>query len=171
MDSLKSLKITLPYPPFSNLETRFLASGFAYTPKEKKDWMKTVARSLDPFTGHFAGVLCIKAKFLFVIDRPKTHPPYIPSGIWKTMTSFYKPSRPDTDNYVKPLQDSMGNAILESIKQKLGPPKKSYGAGIIDDDSNIVDLRAIKIYCQPGQEPHIKIKLTELPLIYEPDNY
>ena len=171
MDSPKKLSINLPYPPFANLETRFKANGFAYTPPEKKAWMKDVARSLDEFTGYFAGIPCVKAKFLMVIERPKAHPPYIPSGIWKTQTSFYKPSRPDGDNYLKPLQDALGNAILESIKKAVGPPKKTYGAGIVDDDSNLVDVRIIKVYAKPGQEPHIKIKLTELPLIYEPDPY
>lgn len=159
----KYLKVRLPIAPLRNFETMVNHVGFSYTPKEKKDYMKKVSSIMSTFKGHFKGVRLIKAKFTFYIARTKVCPDYIPSGLWQTMNCFYKGTRPDTDNYVKPLQDSIGRGVIEKMYNKERELVKVFkGAGVIDDDAAIVDLRAIKVYTKRGEEPFIRIHLVEI---------
>lgn len=169
---MKTLKFILPFAPFANQETRATKSGLMYTPKEKKDYMKKIAEFMEPWSGYFEGVKCIKAKFILVCDRPDIHPSHIPSGLWKKLSmTYYKASRPDADNFLKPLQDSMSNHIIQTKKGKNGNRIITHrGAGIIDDDSCLIDIRVIKLYRRMDQEPHIAIYLKELPNNYEPTN-
>jgi len=122
----------------------------------------------DEFGGYMEGAICIRAQFIFMCPRPKASPDHIPTGLWKKLISYYKPTRPDCDNYLKPLQDSISNHVIKTSKNKFGIVKRIWkGACIIDDDSNIVDVRAVKLYCRPDQEPSVIIKLKELPYTYE----
>ncbi len=169
MASPRKLDILLPFPPFANKETQFTKGGIAYTPKLKKEYMLMVSEYLsDEHGGSFEGVICIKVTFIFLCPRPNAKPSHIPNGLWRRLISYYKPSKPDIDNFLKPLQDSISKHVIKKSKNKFGIIKRLWrGACIIDDDSNIVDLRAIKLYCRPDQEPSVIIKLKELPYTYE----
>ena len=166
---MKTLKFTLPISPLANKETMISQKGFSYTPAEKKKYMKQCAAMMANFKDRFKGVACIKLSIVFVCDRPRACPVHIPSGLWKSMSlQFYKSTRPDIDNYLKPIQDSMSNQVIEQKKNALKVViSQIKGAGIIDDDSNIVSLTAKKVYRKLSQNSHIQIKITELNYIYE----
>ncbi len=138
-------------------------NGISYTPKEKKEYMKHLSQLMSKFKGHFKGVPLLKAKFIFYCPRPKKAPDYILPGLWQTMNPFYKGTRPDLDNYIKPLQDSLSHHIIEKLYNKDRELIKMFkGARVIDDDAAIVDLRAIKVFAQRGETPSIRIHLTEI---------
>ena len=163
------LEFDLPYPAEAHKESQIHPSGkFLYTPQEKKDYMRKISDSLSDFKGYFKGCMCIRLTILFVCERPTKSPEYIPSGVWNSMTEFRKGTRPDLDNYLKPLQDGMSNHVIDKIKHpKTGDIKKILtGAGVIDDDSCIVSLRADKIYSMKGHKPQMEIKLEELSYFY-----
>ena len=140
-----------------------------YTPKEKKKFMIAFSEYLDGYEYTFKGVACIRAKFVMVCDRPNAAPDYIDSAIWKSLSLvFYKATRPDCDNYAKPIQDSLSHHVIQKIlnKHKRVTSFKT-GAKIIDDDSNLVDVRYVKVFRRPDQDPHIKIILKEINPIYQ----
>lgn len=168
--ALRKLKFTLPFAPLANKETMHTTKGFSYTPKEKKDYMKLCASTMRNFKGRFAGAKCVRLTILFVCERPNLCPEGIPKALWKSLSlQFYKSSRPDADNYLKPLQDSMSNHIIEQTKNKDKEViKRIRGANIIDDDAVLVSLRIDKVYRRIDQSPQIQIKLQELNNIYEP---
>lgn len=171
MYSPKSLKVRINIIPLRNLETMVSKTGVSYTPQEKKRYMQEISDAMKPFKGHFKGVALVKVKFMFMCPRPKSNPFHIPAGLWSSMSVFYKGTRPDIDNYVKPLQDAISLHIIQKSYNSSGELIKTIkGAGVIDDDQSIVDLRAIKLFAQRGQEPCIKIHITEIKSpIYTPD--
>ena len=142
--------------------------GFMYTPKEKKKFMLSVAEYLEGNEDFFKGVACIRAKFTLVCDRPMAAPDYIDSVLWKSLSvRLYKATRPDCDNYAKPIQDSISNHIIQKTKNKNKVVVAiKRGACIIDDDSNLVDVRFVKVFRRPDEEPHIEILLKEINPIY-----
>ncbi len=166
--SKRILEFDLPFPAEAHLETATTATGQMYTPAAKKVYMRKVSASLSDFKGYFKGAMCLRLTILFVCDRPVSAPHYIPPGIWKTQTEFRKGTRPDIDNYLKPLQDGMSYHVIDRIKHpKTGDIKKLVtGAGLIDDDSCIVSLRADKIYAGIGDKPRMEIKIEELSMFY-----
>ena len=167
--SKRILEFELPYGPQAHKESQIHPSGkFIYTPQEKKDYMRLISDSLSDYKGYFKGCMCLRVTILFVCARPAASPSYIPSGLWDTQTEFRKGTRPDLDNYLKPLQDGMSNHIIDKIKHpKTGDVKKILtGAGVIDDDSCIVSLRADKIYAMKGRKPQMEIKIEELSIFY-----
>lgn len=171
MDSPKRLKFTLPFAPVPNLETMTSKTGVSYTPGKKKEYMKLCAETMVNFKGRFAGVRFVRLTILFICDRPQVCPKGIPSALWKSNSiQLYKPTRPDADNYVKPLQDSMSHHVIESKKDKHKQVIKLIrGACIVDDDAVFVSLRVDKVFRKLDQEPQIKIKLEEINYIYEPE--
>jgi Holliday junction resolvase RusA-like endonuclease len=166
---MKVLRFKLDMPPMANKETQITRKGIAYTPTAKRDYMKRCARKLRKYKGEFAGIKFIQASFVFVCDRPKKAPDGIPADMWKKMINFYKPTRPDSDNFLKPLQDSMSHHVIQTKKTKyLHTVIK--GAKIIDDDSFLVSTKVEKVYRRLDQEPHILVKLKEINYIYEYPN-
>lgn len=163
---MKSLRFKLDMPPMANKETCVTKSGMTYTPTEKRKYMKECAKKMREHRFAFKGVKYIRATFVFVCDRPKKSPDGIPPALWRTLTNFYKPTRPDIDNFCKPLQDSMSYHIIETKKTKY-IHKIIRGAKIIDDDSNIVSLRIEKVFRRLDQEPHVLVKLKEITPTYE----
>jgi Holliday junction resolvase RusA-like endonuclease len=162
----KFLDLEITIPPFANQETRS-AGGIFYTPAEKKIYMKTVSRLLSEFKGYFEGCKWLRLKVVYVCERPAKAPIGIPPGVWATQTEFRKGTRPDADNYLKPLQDSLSNHTIEKTVNKAGHVTKLIrGAGIIDDDSHITSLIVDKIYATPGGKPRTEIKITELTMFY-----
>jgi len=167
--SFRKLTFEIPWKPFANMETRSTKAGFCYTPKEKKKFMKDISEYLEEYKGYFEGVPCLKITIMCVCERPSASPKYVPSSIWRRQVSFYKASRPDSDNYLKPLQDSLSHHIISKIRiGKSERFKIIRGSGIVDDDSCFVDTRIIKVHRKIGQDPHYKITIKELPPIYEP---
>lgn len=67
----------------------------------------------------------------------------------KTVKRLYPTSRPDGDNYLKALLDA-GNEILWK------------------DDSQIIDMRAIKLYA--SSEPGIRLQVTQLDEVVQSEN-
>ena len=81
----------------------------------------------------------LKASFLFLLPRPGRL-------IWKTkpMARLWAPGRPDTDNFCKAVMDALINMLWL-------------------DDSQIVDLRAVKMYAAGDEQAGVEIQVEELP--------
>lgn len=131
--------------------------------------MIAVAEYLEGYEDFFKDVACIKATFVLVCERPQQSPDYILPALWKTMDLvIYKATRPDCDNYAKPIQDAISHHIIQQTKNKLGRVTSfKQGARIIPDDSNLVDVRYLKVFRKIGEESHIKIFLKEVNPIYK----
>lgn len=164
----RKLVLKLNCDPFANQETRFLQNGIPYTPTDKRRFMSDVSDALRKHNGYFEGVKFIRAVFKCYCKRIQSKPKDIPLDIWRRQVTLYKNSKPDGDNYLKPLQDSLSNHAITSKKNKAGRYEViKRGAGIIDDDAVLVDTRVIKLWCKPGMKPHVIIKLVEIDMIYE----
>lgn len=155
------LKINLPIEPMCQKETLF-ANGHAYTPAEKREYMKKCAKLLEKHSGYFLGCRYLFIKFVFILPRPKK----VPAGSWITNLDwlnqdkeFYKNSRPDLDNYPKAIQDSMSWHVIQKGK---GNRDDITGAGVIDDDQFIVRQLTEKIYCSRNTKPRIEITIKEI---------
>ena len=156
-------------PPKAQKETQF-ANGHAYTPAEKVNYMLKASKKLRPYRRKFKGNKFLAIKFIFVCPRPKACPEDLKhiKGMWKNQIRFYKPSRPDLDNYEKVIQDCLSLHVIRKVKNKAGESIMSHkGAGVVDDDSYFVKKLSIKVYAKIGEEPHIKIKIKALDPIYE----
>ncbi len=80
----------------------------------------------------------IKLYILFLLTRPGRL-------VWKSkpMPRVWAPGRPDTDNFIKGVQDALNGAIWQ-------------------DDSQIVHLEAMKMYAAADEAPGVEIMVQEL---------
>jgi Holliday junction resolvase RusA-like endonuclease len=164
-----TLRIILNMPPKAQKETQF-ANGHAYTPAEKVHYMMKASKELRPYRRTFKGIKFLSIRFIFVCPRPKACPKDLAQvkGLWKNQITFYKPSRPDLDNYEKVIQDCLSLHVIRKVKNKAGESIMSHkGAGVVDDDSFFVHKVSTKVYARIGEKPHIKIKISALDPIYE----
>lgn len=143
----KILRIILPVEPRAHQETRFVpGSNIVYNSKENISYKKELRSYLINYSGFFSGEEYIQALFIFAFRRPK----FIKTRDYELI----KNRKPDWDNLCKPVCD-----VLASHKIFRQGKKDVYGAGVVENDSNIFDARAIKIYCNSDQLPHIRIYL------------
>lgn len=167
--SASTLSFSLELPPKAQKETQF-ANGHAYTPAEKINYMLKAAKLMKPYRKWFKGHKFLYIKFKFVCPRPKTCPQDLKhlKGLWKNQLTFYKPSRPDLDNYEKVIQDCLSLHVIRKVKGKNGEAIMSHkGAGVVDDDSFFVKKMSMKVYARAGESPCIKIKIKSIDPIYE----
>lgn len=95
-------------------------------------WSKTVATAARSAWGSRVQLdETVHVVFEFYRARGRSIP------LWRS----YAPTKPDTDKLVRCIGDAL---------QK---------AGVVRDDSRIADLRAIKRYCEPGQEPGVRVRV------------
>tara|TARA_B100000085_G_C18551193_1_gene515947 strand:+ start:2214 stop:2618 length:405 start_codon:yes stop_codon:yes gene_type:complete len=78
----------------------------------------------------------IHIDYLFICKRQ--------SALCKGKQRVYKATRPDLDNYIKAINDSL------------------QSAGIIEDDSQIVSLSGKKMFSAPKEDPFIQLTITLL---------
>ena len=171
-ESRPPLYIILDMPPTAHKETKFTTTGIAYSDPEKRKFMIEAANKLREYSKYFLGVRYIRMDVLFVCERPDTQPIVgIPKSYWNDPDlELLRCSRPDLDNYEKSLQDILSYHIIKKrIRSKTTfqvTQKEVTGAGIIDDDSCIVEKLTRKIYAKPRESARIEIKLREIDFIY-----
>src|SRR5690606_36867504 len=143
----KILRILLPVEPRAHQETRFVpGTNIVYNSKENISYKKELSSYLINYSGFFRDEEYIQALFIFAFRRPK---------LMKTREyKFTKNRKPDRTNLCKPACD-----VFACHKIFWQGKKNVYGAGVVENDSNIFDARAIKIYCNSDQLPHIRIYL------------
>lgn len=124
------LSFKVPVPPVAKARPRVTMRGGyarAYTPKKSADFEKLVA-SLCPATEPMTGPLHLSIKFMLPIPKSWSKAKQRAAESGEIMPT----SRPDIDNYVKAIMDSL-NGIAYA------------------DDSQIVSLNAQKVYsAEPG---------------------
>lgn len=157
---MKSLKIVIPVDPQAHKETAFTKTGHVYNIKESVAYKKELLSYLSKYRGEMQYEKYIKALIIFVFKRPKA------MGV--CMQEVLKDTQPDYDNLSKPLCDVLGaQKIFRQNKRDF------LGAGVIDNDSRLCDVRCIKIYAKSGDAPHIRIYLKALSssLLFQEDDH
>lgn len=117
------LKFVIPITPRPQKETQF-ARGFAYTPKEKKEYMKSIVRLCRNYKDSFEDGCYLEVYWKF----------YFPPLKSSILTTILKNKKPDTDNLVKVVKDALSSSIIFGSKRK---NTAVYGAGVIGNDSNV----------------------------------
>ena len=132
----KKIKIVIPMPPVSKGRPRF-ANGHAYTPAKTRQYeeaVQIIARNAI----NLALIGAIKLHIYFYMPIPKS---WSKPKKRRAMEGEIRPTtRPDIDNLVK--------AILDSLNGGIG----------YNDDSQIVELHVEEWY----GEPRTEIELEEL---------
>ena len=121
---------------------RHTRKGFTYDPskKDKKDLLLQVMEYApkQPITAPIRIIL------IFYMQRPKHH---FRSGKYKHLLKkevpFFHSSTPDLDNIVKLVADALNGVFYK-------------------DDSQIAQLKAEKIYCNPSEKPKTEIHIEQL---------
>ncbi|EPT42892.1 RusA family crossover junction endodeoxyribonuclease [Streptococcus agalactiae] len=148
----------IPIEPKPQTRPKFSKWGTYEDPKMKK-WRKQVTGWIEKnYDGPFFDG-CIKVEVTFYMKAPKTlskeptqrskdktiqiYQNFVRELIWHV-------KKPDIDNLVKAIFDSISDAGYDKIQK----------SGIVWSDDNIVcDLRAIKKY---SPNPRIKVKIEEI---------
>jgi len=131
------LEFVVPGEPVAKARPRLSASGHAYTPKKTKNYERLVA-GLAKKQWLFAPMRgALKLRVTCVFKRPK-----------RLMRKadpderLYKITRPDLDNCIKCLADSLHV--------------------VMNDDAQIVWIEASKMYAAKDEEPHVLIRLESV---------
>lgn len=81
---------------------------------------------------------------VIVWKRPKNRPRYVPLERWRTGSRWYHPVKPDGDNVIKTIWDTLKRAR------------------VYDDDSQIVRCSFSDWIAARGEKPHVKIWICEI---------
>ena len=143
-----TLIISIPIDPVPTKATQFAVRGrhaIAYTPDDKRDYMKKCLKYLYPYAGWSTEKEPIKAVFKFYRK---------PTKEWKD--NYWLMTSVDTDNLVKPIKDCLGTKKI----LKTGT-KGDYisGAGVIVDDHMICHEVSMKM---ASDQPRIVITLSKI---------
>lgn len=117
------LKFVIPVAPKSQKETQF-GRGFAYTPKEKKEYMLEIVKLCKNYKGSFEDGCYLEVTWKFYFPSLKSSP----------LSTTLKNKKPDTDNLVKVVKDALSSSVIFGSKRK---KTAKYGAGVIGNDSNV----------------------------------
>jgi Holliday junction resolvase RusA-like endonuclease len=115
----------IPIEPVAKGRPKF-GNGHAYTPAKTREAEETIAWYArenykgDPLEG------AVALKVIFHMRRPKGR------------KGMYHATRPDCDNIVKLVSDSLNEVLYR-------------------DDGQITDLHATKLYCVDNEEPFIEV--------------
>jgi len=131
----------IPGKPVAKQRPRMTRDGHAYTPAATRQWERYAATLLghcwhprDPLDAP------VVVEIVVVLPRPKTRPNSLAAHAWMA-TGCPAIGRSDVDNFAKAGLDAM-------VK-----------AGVIVDDTRVVDLRARKVYADPGQGPGVVVTM------------
>ena len=127
--------IKIPGRPKGKSRPRF-ANGHAYTPKATRDYEKAIATCYQEQYGRkFEGGLSIDIEAVFKIPES-----WNKKKKWETINEGRKPEiRPDIDNIVKVVMDGLNGIAY-------------------DDDSQVVEITARKIYGLGYEGVHVKLE-------------
>jgi Holliday junction resolvase RusA-like endonuclease len=130
--------------------TMFTKSGMAYTPKKKKDYQQRLLDSCQCLREDFSIPIRtpVVAVWTFIILRgPSIH-----------RSLAVKPTRPDTDGYLKATKDAIQSGLL-SKKSKKG----KEGLGIVQDDALISCELVQKVYTDNPKQQCTSLMLWTKP--------
>lgn len=141
MERLKEIEMTLPIEPVQQARPRArrIGNGISmYDPKKVKDYKILVAKIAgDKYTSEpLKGDLIVDLTFAVAIQKSITKAERL-----KRVSNEHRPHmRPDVDNYIKSTLDGLNGVLW-------------------DDDAQIVDLNAHKVY---DVIPHVDIHVVEI---------
>lgn len=124
------MRLILPLSPQPKQRARITKAGVSYTPKETARFERAL-RLMTVSHPLQQGPLCLDVTF--VCARPKRLPKRLPGRLPKA-------TRPDVDNYTKALLDGLQGSLF-------------------DDDAQLVEVRARKVYAALNELPCIELEL------------
>lgn len=124
------MRLILPLSPQSKQRARITRTGHSYTPKATAQFERAL-RLMTATHPLQQGALSLDVTF--VCARPKRLTKSAPGRLPKT-------TRPDVDNYTKALLDGLQGSLF-------------------DDDAQLVEVRARKVYAALNELPCIELEL------------
>lgn len=124
----------VPGVPVGKGRPRVTKLGVAYTPAKTRAWEKAVAWEAIAAMGGRApmeGPLALEAEFQFEVPRSWTKR--------RKAEAHWKVSAPDTDNLLKAATDGCNGVVFA-------------------DDSQLVDVRAVKLYGRTAPGVHVRVR-------------
>lgn len=141
------LACVIPGDPIAKKRPRFFRKGSfvgAYNDQQTEEsrFLWEIKQQISPHFKPFEGPL--RLTLIYVVKRPKAH-----FGTGKNANKI-KPSAPihctnnkDLDNYIKFTLDCLNGVAFK-------------------DDRQVVEIKAKKVYCGPGEEPETNIVVEAL---------
>tara|TARA_Y100001970_G_C13772978_1_gene621443 strand:- start:129 stop:584 length:456 start_codon:yes stop_codon:yes gene_type:complete len=146
IDDQLIIDLIIPGKPRAKERPRFVyrkGKTITYTPKSTLDFELLIANQIRlKASTLYAGPA--KLKLLIVHPRPKSRPAYIPSSEWKNGVRCWRPARPDGDNVLKLIMDSITKSR------------------IINDDAQIVFVEWISLTAAKDENPFMQFQLKKL---------
>ena len=120
------------------------AGGKVYTPPRTRRWEAAAAQIIALQWGAAELVRPVGLSVVACHRRPKNRPKSIAPELWALGSELYRPSKPDLDNIIKAVKDSIEKG------------------GVVANDSQICELRARKVIAAKGAEPCVIIHVYEI---------
>ena len=138
--------VRIPGPPVAKARPRVTKTGKAYTPAKTRAWEQMAAQAIALTWGATPVIdRPVTVTITAVYPRPKRRPSNVSPALWSTGLRVWKRTRPDLDNIIK--------AALDAAQL----------AGVITDDSVVVELGARKVYASIHDEgPMVLIGFSEV---------
>ena len=123
-----------------------------------------VIRQWTPYRGLIAAHAPVQAVVLCVSERPAertrtgkaaSRPDWMPAAAWKSGERWFRPVRPDAENFAEAVFDAM----QAPTKVRGTPGALAYP---LPDDGQVVDFRVVDIVAARGEAPRTVVGLRVL---------